>query len=97
MFEVRLSYDMDESPDMSLDDVLYDIAGRSSDWSGCGLCEGKRDHGWEVGDFSEATAMRERLIGDERTPFNLAVNVQEKVTTQLIHESDGDELPGAIE
>ena len=41
------------------DDRLFDVVGRSSDFSGTDGCV--RDHGWEVETFAEAQKMRNAI------------------------------------
>jgi hypothetical protein len=45
------------------DDDVYRVAGRISDWSGTWVDQFfEREHGWEVRTYTEAHAMRMRLV-----------------------------------
>lgn len=60
VFEVRCYYPFDDEWE-GRQKAVFEAAGRGSDFSGMNLvCEG-RDHGWIVGTFEDAVAMKNRL------------------------------------
>lgn len=56
---VTTSYDMSGFPTM--DAVIERAAGRTSDFSGCGLIDGGREHGWNCGSEIEAERISRAL------------------------------------
>ena len=58
-YEVRAKYPMDDNF-AEMDEVLESVAGRHSSFSGASECQ--RDHGWNIDDFQEAIAMKDRLL-----------------------------------
>ncbi len=70
-FEVQAAYPLEDSDDLEMrDNILHKIAGRESDYSGCGAswaggrslnCNPFRDLGWEGFSFDEARELWNKL------------------------------------
>lgn len=80
MFEVRASYVFDFYTYLEIQTVLFEAAGRKSDFAGT-MLGGRRDHGWYERKLDDAVAMRKRI--EESGIETIAASVRESSHSKI--------------